>query len=424
MAFNSFTAMARPFPSMNQEQELQEKLTMNNRTRQALVSTALTMTALAITPFAFAQSNVDFEAIASRLVNQCASIQENDLVMITGRPEDIELLEHLAIHTRKLGAFPLISVSTDNLTRRMFDEVPAKYDTQTPALAMKIASFINAVISVSADEDPTLLADVPAQRIAAAGKAMEQVYDTMLRRNVRQVDLGNALYPTAARARQLGISLDELTNTFWDGVNVDYLKLQAIGDTVRSRLAAGKTARITSPNGTDLRVNIERRPIQVNDGAISADDMRAGKAACQVWLPAGEVYFAPVPGTAEGTVVVDRHYFHGQEIRELRLTFAQGKLTEMKARSGIEPLRQLYDACGNGKDEFAAIDVGINPNVRIPPGGRMTAWMASGMVTVGLGMNTWAGGDNTSNFALFVHLPESTLSIDGKTLVDQGVLRP
>lgn len=398
---------------------------MSGRTRQTTASVALVVTVLATASVAIAQqSEADFEAIANRLVKQCAAIQENDLVMISGRPDDMELLENVAIHVRKLGAFPLISVSTDSLTRRMYDEVPAKYDTQTPALAMKMANMLDAVITVSAEENPTLLANVPPERIAAHHKTFEPVYNTMLNRNVRRVDLGNALYPTTAKAKQLGISLNQLTTTFWNGVNVDYLKLQAIADTVKARLAVGKTVHITSDSGTDLRVQIERRPIHVNDGVISADDVRTGKAACQVWLPAGEVYLAPVPGTAEGTVIIDRHYFHGREIRDLRLTFKDGKITSMKATSGLEPLKKLYDASGAGKEEFAAIDIGINPNVRIPPDSRMVAWMASGMITVGIGTNTWAGGENASDFALFTHLPNATLTVDEKTLVENGVLRP
>lgn len=398
---------------------------MKGWTRYILLSTALVLTALATTTVATAEEpQADFQAIAERLVNQCAAIQEGDLVFITGRPNDIELLEHVTIYVRKLGAFPLLSVTTDNLERRLYDEIPAKYDTQARTFDVKIAGMVDAIISVSAEENPTLLADVPPQRIAARHKTMQTVYNTLLTRNVRQVDLGNALYPTAATARQLGLPLNELSTIFWNGVNVDYLKLQAIAETVKARLSAGKNVRITNENGTDLQVRIERRPIHVNDGVISEDDLRIGQAACQVWLPAGEVYLAPVPGTAQGTVVVDRHYFHGREIRDLRMTFKNGKLTSMTAKSGLKPLQKLYDASGTGKEQFAAIDIGINPNVQIPPNSRMTAWMASGMITVGIGTNVWAGGENLSDFALYTHLPGATLIVDEKTLVENGVLKP
>ena len=366
----------------------------------------------------------DLATTAQRLVDQCAHIEEGDRVLVHGTTEHMDLLEEVVVHVRKRGAFPLLTVTNDDLIRRMFMEIPSKYDGQHPELDIKLAGIMDAAILVTATENPALLADVPEERLAARGKAREHAYNAMLKHNVRIVGLGNALYPTKATARQFGISQERLADIFWKGVNVDYRELQAATDTVRTYLAAGNSVRITADNGTDLRMRIQGRPVHVNDGVISPDDRRAGGAACQVWLPAGEVFLTPLPDTAEGTIVVDRHYFRGKEIRGLRLEFQAGRLASMTAQSGIEPLKRLYDACGAGKDRFAALDVGVNPNVRIPPDSRMVAWMASGMVTVGVGTNKWAGGDVSSDFALFTHLPMATLEVDGRKLIDKGTLQP
>jgi leucyl aminopeptidase (aminopeptidase T) len=205
---------------------------------------------------------------------------------------------------------------------------------------------------------------------------------------------------------------------------VDYSKLQKTGEVLKEVLADGKQVHITNPNGTDLKVRIEGRPIFVSDGIISDRDVQSGGAACQVWLPAGEVYTAPVPGTAEGKVVIDRHLFRGREILGLTLTFKVGKLTSMTAKSGLEPLQALYDASGPGKELFGFIDIGINPNVRLLPDSRLVAFMPAGMVTVGVGGNTWAGGENEAPFALNGFLPGSTFKVDGQVLVEGGALKP
>ena len=397
---------------------------MKGRTRHVSVGAVLVLGVLAAATAATAgEGGADFEAIAQRMVNQCAAVQEGNMVWIHGTVDRMELLENIAVDVRKRGAFPLLSVTTDDLVRRTYDDVPAKYDSQTPELDLKLARMVDAAIIVTADEKPALLADVPAERIAARRKAHEAVYNTMLKRNVRLVALGNGLYPTAALASQFGMSQGELATIFWDGVNVDYRRLQAAADTVRTYLAAGNTVRITGDNGTDIQMNIKGRAVHVNDGVISPDDVRTGGAACQAWLPAGEVFLTPISGTAEGTVVIDRHFFHGREIRGLRMNFVNGKLTSMTAESGLKPLKTFYNACGAGRDELSSIDIGVNPNVRVPSDSRMVAWMASGMITIGIGANTWAEGDNASEFALYTHLPNSTLSVDGKTLVDSGVLK-
>lgn len=44
-------------------------------------------------------------------------------------------------------------------------------------------------------------------------------------------------------------------------------------------------------------------------------------------------------------------------------------------------------------------------------------------VTVGIGGNTWAGGDNSVPYALTVFLPGSTMTLDGKPIVEKGALK-
>lgn len=365
----------------------------------------------------------DYEALAQKLVTQCASIHEGDFVIIWGGVRDVELLENIAVHVRKQGAFPLVVHGSDRMTRRMYDDVPAKYDSQTPEFDLKLASMITARITVDIGETMDLLAHVPPERRAARSKAYAPGFDLILKRNVRQVNLGNGLYPTKALAELFEVSLEELSKIFWDGVNVDYSKLQATGEAAKTVLASGKEVHITNPNGTDIKVRIDNRPVFVSDGVISPDDIQRGGAACVVWLPAGEVYLTPVPGTAEGKVVVDRQFYQGKEIQGLTLTFKAGRLTSMTAESGLEPLKARYDAAGPGKELFAAIDIGINPNVYLVPGSRMVAWMPSGMIAVGIGGNTWAGGENNAPYGLYNFLPGSTLKVDGNVLVENGTLK-
>ncbi len=360
--------------------------------------------------------------VADTLVNQCANIRFGESVWINGGTRDQQMLEDIAVEVRKLGAHPLITIGSDRLTRNLFTEVPTKFDTQEPSFALTLAETVDAVISVDFTERLDLLADVPAERLTNQTKSFEPVYEKMLQRGVLQVHLGNGLYPTTARARQFGITKNELSRIFWSGVNTDYDRLQSTGARVKNTLASGRTVRITAPNGTDLTVEIAQRPVFVSDGVISSDDRYAGGPACQVWLPAGEVYVTPVPKTARGTFVADTFFFEGKRIDGLKLMFREGKLTSMTAQSDITALRERHQAAPEGRDVFAAIDIGINPNVQVPKASRMVTWMAAGTISIGIGNNTWAGGDNDVPFDLFAHLTNGKLVVDKQTLVDQGKL--
>jgi aminopeptidase len=366
----------------------------------------------------------DLAALSNRLVNQVVGVKEGDIVLINGGLRDFELLENLRVDVRKVGAFPLLTLESDRMGKKYFDEVPEKYDSQAPELDLKLATIATVTIGVDSNEAEGLLSGVPPARFAALGKANEPVAELFLKRNVRQVAVGNGLYPTEWRAKRYGMSQEELSKAFWSAVNTDYSALQSSGEKVKSMLATGKEVHITNPNGTDLKVRIEGRPFFVSDGIISAEDVKKGGPAVAVYLPAGEVYCAPVPGTAAGKVVVSRDFYQGKEMNDLTLTFVAGRLTSMTGSGpGFAEFKAAYDAQGEGKESFAFVDFGVNPSFSVPAASNLGNWIQAGMVTVGTGNNTWAGGDNKIAYGMTNYLPGSTVTLDGKTIVEKGVLK-
>ena len=364
----------------------------------------------------------DTATVADTIVNKASNLRYDELVLISGGTRDQALLEDIAIEVRKLGAHPIITIGSDRLTRKMITEVDERHDAQEPAFDLRLAEIVDALITVEYGERPDLLADVPAKRLAARAKADEPVYKKMLERGVLQVHLGNGLYPTEALARQFRISPTELSGIFWSAVSVDYDRLQALGSQVQQVLAAGREVRITAPNGTDLTFEITRRAVFASDGVISPDDRYAKGPACQVWLPAGEVYVTPVPGTANGTFVADTFFYEGDLIEGLTLAFTNGKLKSMTAKSDISAVKERYDAAPAGREALAFVDIGINPNIEIPSRSRVVTWMGAGTISIGIGGNTWAGGGNEVPYGLYSHLLTGTLKVDGRMLVDQGKL--
>jgi leucyl aminopeptidase (aminopeptidase T) len=366
----------------------------------------------------------DLEALANRLVTDVVGVKEGEIVFISGGVRDLELLENLNTDARKVGAFPMVTIGSDRMFKKYYEEVPEKYDSQPPDLELKLATLPDVAITIDTNDADNLTEGIAPARLAAVGKATAPVGDLYLKRNVRRVEIGNNLYPTAYRAKRFGMSQDDLAKTFWEAVNSDYSAIQATGEKVKTELSTGKEVHITNPNGTDLKVKIEGRSFFVSDGIISADDVKKGGPAVAVYIPAGEVFCSAVPGTSEGKVVESQTFFRGKEVTNLTLTFVAGKLTEMTGSGpGFADLKASYDANGEGKELFGFVDFGINPNLKIWPTSKIGNWVQSGMVTVGIGNNTWAGGDNKVAYGLTNYLPGSTVTVDGKTVVENGVLK-
>lgn len=367
---------------------------------------------------------VDLEQLAQRLVAN-AGVKEGDAVLISGRTQDAELLENLAVQVRREGGFPMVEYASDRLSKRLFFDVPEKYDTQTDALGLELSKVFDVVITLANGTAENLFEGADPARVAARGKANEAVGQAFFKNNLRMVEIGNGLYPTAWRAERLGMPEDELAKAFWEGVNLDYNALQTRGMEVKAALAAGDELRITHPNGTDFTVRVKGRPVLVSDGIISAEDIEQGGGAVSVYLPAGEVYTTPVPGSGDGKILSTREYFRGQPIDNLAITVAQGKVTSLTGSGpGFAGLKAEYDAVADErKNLFGFVDLGINPNVRLPADSQVGNWVPAGAITLGTGTNLWAGGDNSVPHGLTFFLSGATATLDGKTIVDKGELK-
>jgi len=366
----------------------------------------------------------DLEQLAERLV-VTARVKEGDVALIIGQTHDAELLENLAVHVRKRGAFPFVGYSSDRLERRLFFDVPAEYDSQTDALGLQLAEMIDVVFVLPNGLTENVLEGADPERLAARGQAGEAIGQALFRNNVRTVEIGNGFYPTPWRAERYGMSEAALARVFWQSVNLDYASLQRRAAQVQAALASADKVHITHPNGTDFTVRVNHGSVLVSDGVISDEEMQQGGPAVAVYLPAGEVYTTPVPGTANGTVVHTRDYFLGEPIDDLTLTFRDGRLTSMTGTGpGYDGFRAAYDAVDDPrKDLFGFVDLGINPNVALPGDSMVGSWIPAGTITVGMGVNAWAGGDNTVAYGLAVFLPGSTVTFDGETVIEAGELK-
>jgi hypothetical protein len=242
------------------------------------------------------------------------------------------------------------------------------------------------------------------------------------RLNRRIVFLGNGMFPTEENARDQGVSLAELERVFWDGVAVDAQAMTAAGQSVQATLRKGKTVRITSPAGTDLTLTLAGNEPYFGDGVITDEDAKSGPQGQLVWLPAGEVYVRVAPGSATGTLVADRMTWEGEEIESLRLDVANGRVVGMTAARGLDRLKGRYDVAGTGKDLVTVLDIGVNPNMTLAPDSKLRTYVPAGMVTVSIGNDTWAGGNNNASFSFPMFLTRARVTVDDVPIVEDGKL--
>jgi aminopeptidase len=365
---------------------------------------------------------VDHDALAERLIGESAAVREGELVQIQGTPADHPLMEALAIAVRRRGAFPLLTVTSTELERNMYLRVPEKYDAQPPRFELALADVLSVFIDLVPESDE-FHPGVPPERIARIFEGRSGLHLRHHERGIRHITLGNESYPSRARAERYGIPYEKLEHNYWRGLNTDSAVITARAAWMREKLSRSRVVEVTNPNGTHIKMNLAGRKILVNDGVMTAEKMAAGGAAVETWLPAGELLTTPVVGSVNGTIVVDRMLFQDTRVEGLRVELTDGRLTRLTAKAGLDGIKRYYDAGGPGKEQFSALDIGINPNVEYVPEAWLNSSVAAGMILVGVGGNAWAGGENNLSFGILLYVPGSTLLADGEALIADGVLR-
>ncbi|HZW91287.1 MAG TPA: aminopeptidase [Myxococcaceae bacterium] len=359
--------------------------------------------------------------VARRLVEN-AGVGPGDVVRISGNPKDMPLLSSIAVEVTKAGGASFFDLQSDESVRRLCTEVPAERDKDNAAASLKLLAVETVDISVSNPLSPGVCASAGPARLAARNNAFQPVNEAFNKAGIRAINLGNGLEPSEWRAKRFGISAAQLSTLFWQGIEVDPARLKAAADPLVKTLAAGKQLAISAPNGTKLTMSIDGRKVILSDGKVTADMAKKGQTLT-AWLPAGDVYLAVAPGTAEGKVVVDRTYYQDQPIEGLTLTIKAGKVVDMTGGGpGFAKYKTAYDAATGAKDAVGIVNIGVNPALRSAAGAKMNATPVSGVVTLMTGDSTWAGGTDASSWGALNFLQGATVTVDGTTVVDKGQL--
>src|SRR5262249_33968835 len=358
--------------------------------------------------------------VAKRLV-QSAGVGPGDVVRVFGNPKDLALLTAVAVEVEKAGGVTYYDLVSEDSIRRICAGVPQERDADNAAATMKLQSVQTADIIISGAVTPGACKATPG-RLAARANAFQGVTDAYNKAGIRSLNLGNGLEPSQWTAKRFGITSAQLSSLFWAGIEVDPAKLKEAADPVTKTLGSGKQLTITAANGTKVTMSIEGRKVLFSDGRVTSDMAKKGQTIT-AWLPAGDVYVTPVPGTAEGTVVTDRTWYQDQPIDGLTLTVKGGKVVDMIGKGpGWEKFKTAYDGAKGSKEAVAVVNIGVNPALRGPPGSKVNATPVWGAVTFFTGDNTWAAGTESSSWGFIGFVPAATVTVDGATVVHQGQL--
>jgi aminopeptidase len=177
--------------------------------------------------------------------------------------------------------------------------------------------------------------------------------------------------------------------------------------------------KIQTLTGTDLTMNLEGRQGLADTGLYTEPGSWGN-------LPAGEAYLAPVEGTAEGIVIVQRGWFPNLR-HNMKLLFEKGQLVRISGGGSIgEDLLELL-RLGDLRDPYtlrknlAEFGIGTNPLARRRDN-ILEAEKIRGTVHIAIGDNSHMGGRVKADHHQDFIVPSPTVEVDGRVLMEKGKL--
>jgi|BEDMetMinimDraft_2_1075160.scaffolds.fasta_scaffold01683_2 leucyl aminopeptidase (aminopeptidase T) len=224
------------------------------------------------------------------------------------------------------------------------------------------------------------------------------------------------------KALEAGVRLVDMWGVTEDmmlegGLLADVAEVNSVTGRIGSILKSSTTARLTTPSGTDLSVDIKGRPVI----ALGAGPAKPGEFCA---LPGGEVTVSPIEGSAKG-ILVDPFLLERREIGyrrdPLKIQVQDGMVKDISGGREARALIDLLDKMGQSARNIAEFAIGTNAWCR-PYESFREAKKTLGTAHVALGDNKTLGGNVDSPMHMDMIFEHPTVVFDDKVVLRDGKL--
>lgn len=198
-------------------------------------------------------------------------------------------------------------------------------------------------------------------------------------------------------------------------LSADYQAIAARSRKLSDELQRGDLLRVTSPAGTDITLRRGDRYPKPDTGLYH----EAGNSGN---LPAGETFFAPLEGSAQGHIVFEAAVAGiGKLQQTIHIVVRDGMAVEITGGSEAEKLNELVDGVGPDGRNLAELGIGTNDQAQIT-GVILEDEKVMGTVHFALGDNKSMGGTVAVSSHLDGLILQPTVYVDGRMIMEAGKL--
>ena|SRR3989338_1594315 len=206
-----------------------------------------------------------------------------------------------------------------------------------------------------------------------------------------------------------GITKEILERT----IDIDYNKLMKIHKKLGDIIDKGKEVKITTRLGTNLTFSIEGRKAFGRDSGLFIKKGGFGN------LPTGEIFVAPVEGTANGIYLVDASFAGiGKLESQIKVYVKNGHAVKIEGFNA-KKLERLLDSSGKEARNIAEFGIGTNEKAKIT-GNILEDEKVIGTCHIALGNNIGFGGKTSVQLHLDGIIKNPIIFVGKNKIIDKG----
>ncbi|MFB6068832.1 MAG: aminopeptidase [Halobacterium sp.] len=297
------------------------------------------------------------------------------------------------------------------------EDVLVVTDWRTTDVAGHVAAAANerdANVTMAAMEPREYDGNEPPATVAAAMREADVVI-TPVRRSITHSSAVAAAKEAGARVVSM-VKFDE-EQLRRGGLYADYEGMRPHCDELARRFTEAETARVTSPQGTDLTFDLSGRDGNSHPGI--ADEPGTFTALVHI-----EANVSPVEGTADGTAVFDGSIPNldiGVLSEPVRMEIEDGAVVGVDGGAEADTIERVWaDHDDPAVYNVAQLAVGMNPECPTFNGWFSNDHGRYGNVHLGIGTSSNLGGTTRAPVHFDAMMAEPTLELGGEVVVDGG----
>ena len=362
-----------------------------------------------------------YRRIAQLVVEQNLRIKKGEQVNIVTWGHTLDAAGEVAHAVQKKGANPFVQVKIEDQWFRSMAELDIKELKVKDRFDLATAGVEDVVIFLSGPKDPVRFQKVSYEKMHAMwDPELRKEIDAVHKKRKTRFAFLNIGQATQERARSYGISYQGWHDGMLDALMTDPKVMARTARPIIAALKKGKTATVTSQDGSLLELELDGREPVLDDGVLRPKDIEAGDTF--VHLPSGVVFCAPLEWKAKGRIVYDLGIpSRAKWIRKPWVEVEKGRVKKYGAEENQNEFKSSVGPIDKDKNiGLGYITIGVNPAAKPT---FIDNQMAPGVIGVHFGNNDTFGG-TIKNAQHFVggFAAKATLEIDGKPVVEKGKL--